>query len=136
MYCNVTQISSQSCLARDAKKLSEPSIQIWLYSCELPRGVPETIHYCAITHETAMSSHISRASKRLRVAQQPTAAWMCNSCKRSFASTARPLQTPEQQREEAEKTTHFGYQTVAESLKASKGEAAMSPILQRSPDNR
>jgi 2-methoxy-6-polyprenyl-1,4-benzoquinol methylase len=47
---------------------------------------------------------------------------MCNNCRRSFASTARSLQTPEQQRKEAEKTTHFGYETVAESLKASKGE--------------
>jgi ribosomal protein L37AE/L43A len=77
---------------------------------------------------TNMSSHISRASKRLRVAQQPTAAWMCNSCKRSFASTSRSLQTPEQQRKEAEKTTHFGYETVAESLKASKGKRIHSAI--------
>lgn len=68
-----------------------------------------------------MSTHISRASKRIRVAQNPTAGWMCNSCRRSFASTARSLQTPEQQKREAEKTTHFGYETVAESLKASKG---------------
>jgi 2-methoxy-6-polyprenyl-1,4-benzoquinol methylase len=82
-----------------------------------------------------MSSHISRASKRLRVAQQPTAAWMCNSCKRSFASTARSLQTPEQQRKEAEKTTHFGYETVAESLKASKGEATLHTILQSHMNN-
>jgi hypothetical protein len=52
---------------------------------------------------------------------------MCNSCKRSFASTSRSLQTPEQQRKEAEKTTHFGYETVAESLKASKGERAHIP---------
>jgi 2-methoxy-6-polyprenyl-1,4-benzoquinol methylase len=97
--------------------------------------VSETIH-CAITQYTNMSSHISRASKRLRVAQQPTTAWMCNSCKRSFASTARSLQTPEQQRKEAEKTTHFGYETVAESLKASKGEATIDIILEDHTNNR
>jgi uncharacterized protein YlaI len=74
---------------------------------------------------TAMAFFAPRAAKRLRVST-PINGWVCKDCRRSFASS---LQSRQQQQPASsqplgqdEKTTHFGFETVAENIKASKGQ--------------
>ncbi|KAI7545572.1 UbiE/COQ5 methyltransferase [Hortaea werneckii] len=79
-----------------------------------------------------MASLIPRASKRLRLGA-PSTQWICNDCRRTFASS---IQSRQQQQQPAssqrvgqdEKTTHFGYQTVAEDLKAGRVRDVFSSV--------
>lgn len=76
-----------------------------------------------------MSSNVGRVAKRVRLTNP-----VCAACRYSFTSSARPLQQqaqrpastpppppPPQQGQQHDQTTHFGFETVAESIKASRG---------------
>ena len=71
----------------------------------------------------------SRAPKRLRLTPtQLFTPWICHQCqRRSFASTLPLPQQPPPPSQDS-KTTHFGYETVAESLKASRVGAVFSSV--------
>ena len=63
-----------------------------------------------------MSSNITRVLKR--PIGRARKIWFCHQCLRGLATNARDGKfAPE------EKTTHFGFETVAESTKASKGNS-------------
>ncbi|KAI7646666.1 hypothetical protein KC322_g19366, partial [Hortaea werneckii] len=78
-----------------------------------------------------MATFIPRASKRLRLGT-PSTQWICNDCRRTFASSiqSRQQQQPasSQRVGQDEKTTHFGYQTVAEDLKAGRVRDVFSSV--------
>ncbi|KAK5124987.1 hypothetical protein LTR85_001177 [Meristemomyces frigidus] len=61
-----------------------------------------------------------------------TPGWVCNDCRRSFASSVRAQQQQQpassQHVRQDEKTTHFGFDTVAENLKASRVAAVFSSV--------
>lgn len=80
--------------------------------------------------QPGMSSLPSRASKRLRLtSSSPSRQWVCHSCqqRRAFASSLpRPQQPPSPPQDE--KTTHFGFQSLPESLKASRVGAVFSSV--------
>jgi len=71
-----------------------------------------------------MASFLPRAAKRARLAAN-THGWVCKDCCRSFTSSVRQPQQQQpassQHVKQDEKTTHFGFETVSESLKASRG---------------
>lgn len=70
-----------------------------------------------------MASLVPRAAKRLRISSTPSG--VCKNCRRTFASTIPSQQQQQpassQHVKQDEKTTHFGFETVAENLKASRG---------------
>ncbi|KAI7087126.1 UbiE/COQ5 methyltransferase [Hortaea werneckii] len=78
-----------------------------------------------------MASFILRASKRLRLGT-PSTQWICNDCRRTFASSVQSRQQQQpassQRVGQDEKTTHFGYQTVAEDLKAGRVRDVFSSV--------
>lgn len=77
-----------------------------------------------------MSANVGRVAKRVRLSTP-----VCRACRYGFSSSARPLQQqshrpatpppppppPHQEQQRHDQTTHFGFETVAESIKASKG---------------
>jgi 2-methoxy-6-polyprenyl-1,4-benzoquinol methylase len=67
-----------------------------------------------------MSVPFSRATKRIRFSSQKP--WICSECHRSSTITRQYRQPSQQASKQDDKTTHFGFETVAESLKASKGQ--------------
>ncbi|QIX02026.1 hypothetical protein AMS68_007543 [Peltaster fructicola] len=70
---------------------------------------------------------MSQAVKRLRVSS--SSKWVCTACQRSsFATTARLAQQQQQPRPDDGKTTHFGFETVAEDIKASRVGAVFSSV--------
>ena len=72
-----------------------------------------------------MASLTSRSSKRLRVTSATPTQGICRTCqRRAFVATTRQQQQPQQE----DKTTHFGFQTVAESLKESKVGQVFSSV--------
>ena len=87
-------------------------------------------HFILSPHH--MASLVPRATKRVRLTATP--GWVCGECRRSFASSSirqsqqQPPPPPQQQPassqhiKQDDKTTHFGFETVSESLKASRGE--------------
>lgn len=72
-----------------------------------------------------MASLAQRGAKRLRLSSPAQLGWICKDCRRAFACSTQPRQQPQssssQSAKQDEKTTHFGFETVAESIKASKG---------------
>lgn len=99
---------------------------MWIY-----RGVlvlsSDTIRWGTSIFIYDMASSASRASKRLRPTSSTGAGqWICKNClqKRSFASS---LVSRQQQQQTStttssnDKATHFGFQNIPESLKASRG---------------
>jgi len=75
----------------------------------------------------SMSTITSRSTKRLRLSSSSSTPWTCASCqRRTFAVSLPSRQQPSQRQDE--KTTHFGYETVAESLKASRVGAVFSSV--------
>ncbi|TKA27367.1 hypothetical protein B0A50_04979 [Salinomyces thailandicus] len=87
-----------------------------------------------------MASFVPRASKRLRLAGPSSpSSWVCNDCRRTFASSIRPRQQQQQQQHhhqqptpphpsQDDKTTHFGFETVSESLKAGRVRDVFSSV--------
>ncbi|KXT09920.1 hypothetical protein AC579_7992 [Pseudocercospora musae] len=73
-----------------------------------------------------MSSSVPRAAKRLRIVAPK--GWVCTECRRGFASASRLSQQQPQRPPQNDKTTHFGFETVAESVKASKVGAVFSSV--------
>ncbi|KAK4579826.1 2-hexaprenyl-6-methoxy-1,4-benzoquinone methyltransferase [Recurvomyces mirabilis] len=77
-----------------------------------------------------MASIVPRASKRLRLSK--TSAWVCNDCRRTFATSIaqRQQQQPASSQHESQdpKSTHFGFQTVAEELKAGRVANVFSSV--------
>ena len=122
------------------------ALRLWLRGARLSGGVdvvellqtfwcfissyirPTLVVICVLPSLTTMSAFAPRATKRLRLnSSLTTNQWMCKSCqRRSFASSTsrRQQSSPSQD----EKQTHFGYETVAESLKASRGISVSQPI--------
>lgn len=76
-----------------------------------------------------MASLAARTTKRLRLTPPTSRQWTCASCqRRAFASSPPTRQQPSSHQRQDEKTTHFGYETVAESLKASRVGAVFSSV--------
>ncbi|KAK0347294.1 2-hexaprenyl-6-methoxy-1,4-benzoquinone methyltransferase [Friedmanniomyces endolithicus] len=77
-----------------------------------------------------MAALLPRATKRLRLS--PTSGFVCRDCRRSFASSIRHGQqqqpAPSQHVFQSDKTTHFGFETVAEELKASRVRTVFSSV--------
>ncbi|KAK5123654.1 hypothetical protein LTR08_006247 [Meristemomyces frigidus] len=81
-----------------------------------------------------MASAVPRAAKRLRLTNTP--GYVCTDCRRAFAASTQPrLQQqpppqppPSQHVGQTAKTTHFGFETVAEELKASKVRTVFSSV--------
>ncbi|KAK3112448.1 2-hexaprenyl-6-methoxy-1,4-benzoquinone methyltransferase [Teratosphaeriaceae sp. CCFEE 6253] len=77
-----------------------------------------------------MSSVIPRAAKRLRVSPSPS--WVCTSCRRTLATAVRQQQQQQpassQHVSQSGKTTHFGFETVAEDIKASRVATVFSSV--------
>ncbi|KAK5737358.1 2-hexaprenyl-6-methoxy-1,4-benzoquinone methyltransferase [Elasticomyces elasticus] len=77
-----------------------------------------------------MASLLPRATKRLRLST--TSSFLCHDCRRrAFSSSIRHTQqqpTPSQHASQSEKTTHFGFATVAEEEKASKVRSVFSSV--------
>ncbi|KAF2719213.1 ubiquinone/menaquinone [Polychaeton citri CBS 116435] len=73
-----------------------------------------------------MSSIIPRASKRLRLGASPLQ-WVCQSCKQRalYGSSSRLLQQKEKSNDQ---TTHFGFETIAESMKNARVGAVFSSV--------
>ena len=72
-----------------------------------------------------MAMQVSRGAKRMRLTTA-SSQWICKSCqRRAFASSQSRLQQPQQP---DDKTTHFGTQTIAESLKVSRVGAVFSSV--------
>lgn len=72
----------------------------------------------------------SRTSKRLRLSA-PSKQWLCTTCqRRAFLSTTRQHQQPQPspQPRQDDRTTHFGFQTIAENLKESKVGQVFSSV--------
>ncbi|KAK1090506.1 2-hexaprenyl-6-methoxy-1,4-benzoquinone methyltransferase, partial [Friedmanniomyces endolithicus] len=69
-----------------------------------------------------MAALLPRATKRLRLS--PATDSVCHGCRQAFASSIRHGQqqqpAPSQHVSQSDKTTHFGFETVAEELKASR----------------
>jgi len=78
----------------------------------------------ALTSPHTMASVIQRSSKRLRLSPS-NAGWICRDCRRSFAASVQTQIQQQQQQQQPStqdgRTTHFGFQTVAEEQKASRG---------------
>jgi len=82
-----------------------------------------------LTHlRSIMATSVSRASKRLRIST--TNSWVCSDCRRSFTAAAKRPQQPSQRNATHlnDKTTHFGFETVAESEKVSRVGAVFSSV--------
>ncbi|KAK1816864.1 2-hexaprenyl-6-methoxy-1,4-benzoquinone methyltransferase [Friedmanniomyces endolithicus] len=77
-----------------------------------------------------MAGLLPRATKRLRLS--PTPGFVCHDCRRAFTSSIRHSQqqqpAPSQHVSQSEKTTHFGFETVAEELKASRVRTVFSSV--------
>ena len=86
------------------------------------------------TSRLAMAALLPRATKRLRLS--PSTDSVCHGCRRAFASSIRHGQqqqpAPSQHVSQSDKTTHFGFKTVAEELKASRGRQWTSQPLSNS----
>lgn len=72
-----------------------------------------------------MSAAVPRAAKRLRLTSSRN--WTCSECRRSLVSSVRQRQQ-QQPPSQDEKTTHFGFETISESMKASKGTFSIGHI--------
>lgn len=84
---------------------------------------PSSLQYNTITPDN-MASLTARASRRLRLLQSARAEqWTCREClqRRAFSLTSTSRQQSSTTPKDGEGTTHFGFSTVAESMKASKG---------------
>ncbi|USW48141.1 Putative ubiE/COQ5 methyltransferase, S-adenosyl-L-methionine-dependent methyltransferase [Septoria linicola] len=91
-----------------------------------------------------MSTTATRAAKRLRLTNTPSGSnSICATCRRGFAASARQSQQQQQQQQQQQhqtpspqqsanqnndNTTHFGFETVAESIKASRVGAVFSSV--------
>ncbi|KAK0931226.1 2-hexaprenyl-6-methoxy-1,4-benzoquinone methyltransferase [Friedmanniomyces endolithicus] len=77
-----------------------------------------------------MAGLLPRATKRLRLS--PTSGIICRDCRRAVTSSIRHSQqqqpAPSQHVSQSEKTTHFGFETVAEELKASRVRTVFSSV--------
>lgn len=75
-----------------------------------------------------MSHPASRIVKRLRLAssQETVPRWVCQTCQRRAFTSSKPRR--DRQPPQEDKTTHFGYETIAESLKASRVGAVFSSV--------
>ncbi|TKA67487.1 hypothetical protein B0A55_08598 [Friedmanniomyces simplex] len=77
-----------------------------------------------------MASLLPRATKRLRLS--PPSGFVCHDCRRAFGSSVCQSQqqqpAPSQHVSQSEKTTHFGFETVAEELKASRVRTVFSSV--------
>ena len=83
---------------------------------------------CDPSTQAIMATLASRSTKRLRLSYGSTQ-WVCKSCtRRAFISSLRTQQQAQQSSREDEKTTHFGFQTVAEGLKESKVGEVFSSV--------
>lgn len=87
-----------------------------------------------------MSSLSIRGSRRLASSTSPSTPWICHACRqrRSFVSTTirnqepapspHNLRQPQPPPQQDDKTTHFGFESVSESLKASRVGAVFSSV--------